>query len=163
MPIAGVEVVPLTMRRLCYLRIANNAFVSGNDKITPAHAAQFMWIVSRGFKPGDIAARDIFIRSIAKLPTADVFAGISAYLEDAFFDIESSSGSNRAPISSWEASVIDSLASEYGWTREAIMDLPVAEISQYLRLIEHRRGGSVVNPLSDGVKMAWLEQLNSRN
>jgi hypothetical protein len=65
------------------------------------------------------------------------------------------------PIASFEASVIDSLASEYGWARDKILDLSIAEISQYLRLIDRRRGGVTTNPTSDRVKMKWLESLNN--
>jgi hypothetical protein len=161
-PIAGVEVVPLTLRRLALLRLAHNPFVAGSGPIRAADAALFLWVVSSVFKPADTAARDAFVKRIAALPTRDVQAGIYEYLHLAFFDLDAGSNQTSAPIASFEASVVHTLAKEYGWTRDAILDLSLAEISQYLRLIDASRGSPVVNPTSDGVKMKWLESVNNR-
>jgi hypothetical protein len=160
-PIAGVEVTPLTLRKLAYLRIAGNRFVTGSGPVTAAHAVLFLWVASRAFVPFDLVARNKFINSASRLPASDVYDGIRAYLADAFFDVDGSDGDGSPPIASFEASVIDTIASAYGWTREAILDLSLPEVSQYLRLIDRRRGGVVTNPTSDRVKMKWLESMNN--
>lgn len=161
-PIAGVAVAPLTLARLNLLILSGNAFAIGGP-ISPAHAAHFLWIAREGFTPGDPTGKLQFFRRVARLPVIDVYEGISRCLRDAFFDLDEAApaGSRPAPIASWVACLVDRIASEYGWSRREIMDTPIVELSQYLRCIERRHGGTLLNPTSDGVKFAWLESINN--
>lgn len=163
-PIAGVAVVPLNLQRLNLLMVARNAYVTGGAP-SPAHAAQFLWVVFVGFAPGDLAARDAFVRRVARLPWDDVDAGIRSYLDAALFDLTADSGgatSGSAPVISWLAAMVDQIAREYHWSRDEILTMPIAEMAQYLRRIEQRAGARPRNPYSDAATAAWLREVNSR-
>lgn len=48
--ICGIECVPLTPRRVEWLRLAKSPFIVGG-KAGPIEVAQFLWIVSKQFTP----------------------------------------------------------------------------------------------------------------
>lgn len=165
-PIAGIEMSPLTLERLNLLMLAGNAYVCGGAP-TAGDAAAVLWVGSAAFRPGDLEARDRFVRRIARLPVDEVEAGVLGYLDTALFDLvgdgagASGKSSGRQPVVSWVASIVDTIASEYGWARRDIMTCPLAELAQYLRRIELRQGGKPGNPLSDKAKTDWLAQQNA--
>ena len=87
-------------------------------------------------------------------------AKIESIIADSFADTLGGkpAGQNDASYYSWIAAIVDTLASEYGWSEEQILNIPLTRVWQYLRIIKLRT--SVKNePMfnrSDKVRGAWL-------
>lgn len=82
------------------------------------------------------------IRSILKLRTGFLYDELVSYHERTFMDQIGGSG-KPDPISKWSSTVdyIDLIASEYGWSADAILNMPYRHLIQYCRRILKR-----VNP-----------------
>jgi hypothetical protein len=77
-------------------------------------------------------------------------------------DAPPSGDSTRPPFTSFVATYIDILATEYGWSRDAVLDLPLAQLYQLVReALPHyaarkRVKIALINRKSDKVKSNWL-------
>lgn len=133
--------------------------MSGEGEVTPTDILAFLWIVSEDYKPANKEAFDEFVKKHCDtLDFVKAIKEISDYLEAAFLDVNSSgggesNGKHKKQYYSWISVYIDLLASQYGWTRHYIMELPLTEIMQYSRLIEERLSGEnkppFINKFSD--------------
>jgi hypothetical protein len=138
-PICGVLIVHLSLRHWIQLIGCRNRFIRG-ERPEPSDVAMFLWFLSPSYSC-DPAARARFVtEQVRPLNFMDVTREIYAYLNRVFQDIPQGDGdttakSYTAPV----ASMIDLLASEYGWQDEHILSLPLARLFQYLRRIEKRR------------------------
>jgi hypothetical protein len=160
--ICGVPVRRLTLRDL--LTLCSMGVPAMHGRIAdPAQAAQTLWFLSVDFDPSDRAARDAFIARVAGLPYLGLLVGIDTYLDEMLCDLPAASGSGaaRVPTVSMIASVIDDIASEYGWDDEDILDKPVPRLAQYLRLIQRRHNprAPLINRFSDRVRGDYLRGL----
>ena len=61
------------------------------------------------------------------------------------------------------ASIIDLMGSEYGWSADAIMDMPIDQTAQLVHAIMHRRGVRVFlkNPETDGTRQSLADRVRS--
>ena len=66
-------------------------------------------------------------------------------------------------FNSWIASLVDTLAREYGWAEQAILSLPMSALFQYVRVIVSRNDSKTpqFNKLTDAAKNRWLESVNA--
>lgn len=172
-PIYGVEMSPLTLRRLMYLAAAKNPFVEGAShdfEYTPYAVGSFLWICSCDFVagPGKHAdrARKRFFKRLRKLPCLEVSQKIFVYLNESYFDLASFSGrSETAPKIGWVGAQIHRHASEYGWSVDEILDTPMKQLIQLDRCQlagDSETAKLLSNPVSDGVTAAYLEARNSK-
>lgn len=159
---------PLTLRRMMILDNVKSPFLCGGDReITGGDVALFLWVCSPEFCV-DRKKRGAFIKSCrtikAKTALVEIWRNVSA----AFYDSPARSGSGES-VSYWSigASIVDTLANEYGWDEDAILDAPLARVLQYFKIVNHRRSACagertpLFNP-SDRVRAVWLESQNAK-
>lgn len=181
--IAGIPVKPFCLRHLLALDYLKNGFVVPCQFERPservAHAIQFLGIVSplsdiapgaflglRVWFRGYIARR--FIRRVLKASAAEVFTGIAAYLDEAFYDCPrrapgSSSQFSQIASASFMASMVDDLiGAGYAWSEEAIFNLPLVRLWQYWRMSLKRLDPDLTmsNP-SDRLSDEYIARLNA--
>ncbi len=178
--ICGIEVRPLSMRHLLYLRGIRSPFVSGGIP-GPADVALFLWCVS----PNHHAAlrmrdalepwiprlarwlfnrvrRRFFVRC-RKLHFAQTVEAIAQFVADARQDApgeEKGRGFEPSYYSSI-AVVIRRMAQNYSLTQAAVIDMPLRCLYQHLRVLLHEVDEKAIffNP-SDKVRSAHLKKLN---
>lgn len=173
MEIAGVPVRQLSLRHLILLFLARSPFVCGGDA-TPEAILHFLWIVSPRFSY-EAARRTEFILEVRELVKCDPAAeAIEEYLEAALIDRPAGSGGAKsAPIVSFAAAIVHEVAAAYGWTKDVILDEPLAGIYQALRLIirddymdKGKRPPPTFNALSDRARREavdkWLKEKRER-
>lgn len=137
--IAGIAVKQFTPRHFLYLDVGRSPFIHGGS-VTAEALAQFLWVVSPEFRPGDRVCRDVFVAEIEQLPYEAALEGVHAYLDQAYQDAPSGRASSSSPPTYCVATMIDHLfAHGYGALgRDGILDMPFAEIFQYQRRIHLR-------------------------
>lgn len=161
--LCGFPVVPMTARHLAILTHCRNGFVCGGE-IAPEHIAQVLWCLSPDYSPTDPKRRDKIVTSVAALRYGKAVAEIRAHVDAVFMDSPAGeSGKPSESYNSWIAGLVDLLAKEYGWTQREIVNLPLACVFQYVRLIRARTGTPEpqFNRLSDAARDAYLTQLNA--
>lgn len=160
--LCGVECCHLTPRRLAVLMVSQSPFVCGGLPM-PEHVAQFLWALDPEFDYTASRKREKFIQRIASLAYDDAVKQIADYVDEVFMDSPASdSGQIEESCNSWLASIVDALASEYGWSQAQVLDTPIACVFQYLRIIERRHNPKALkfNRLTDRAKNQFLEALN---
>lgn len=159
--IAGIQCVPLTVRKFAMLSEGGSPFVCGGP-VFPEHVAQFLWVLSEEFC-FDIAARDRFVERVAGMDYEATREAITDYCETVFFDASlDRSESNTEPVASFIATLVDRFASEYGWLPDHVLELPMGQVLQLLRLIQlrHDPKAAVGNRLTDKVVANLFNLLN---
>lgn len=158
--IGGIEVLQMTPKHLLILDGSGNAFATGK---TPeaSDIAAFLWVLNPDFTT-DNKARDNFLLKVKVLSVAELLEGIRQYLEKTFQDAPSGNGSNQKPYASWIAILIDSFASEYGWTPQTVLETPLRQLYQLLDAKNKRKYGSKYIKISksDKVIADWLREQN---
>ena len=156
--LCGFPCLDMTARHLAILIHARSPFVCGGFPLAE-NVAQFLWVLHPQFSYTDTATRDAFIQECAALDYQEAVKAITDYVEACFMDAPPSGGKGGESYNSFMASLVDVLAREYGWTRGEVLALPLSELFQYIRLIDHRNTAGKepqINKLSDGAKGRWL-------
>lgn len=161
LPICNIAVGHMTARRFLILSGCKNRFIVGGQ-LRPEDVAMFLWFVSPRYSttPGE---REAFISEyIRPLVFVDACREIIAYLGRAFQDSNPSAGGGKE-FTSAVAGIVDLLASEYGWNDEAILDMPLARVFQYIRRIQMRRNpeAPMINR-SEKYIAEWLVQQSAQ-
>lgn len=158
--ICGVECVPLTPRRVEWLRLAKSPFIIGG-KAGAIEVAQFLWVVSKQFTPSK-AERDKFIPSILDIDVAKARKEIDEYLDRAY--LNAIGGKDQRPCISPCASYAFALAGEpYRMPWREVLDTPLGVIFQLIGAIEMSQGKAMINKRSDAVNVRYAEALNAAN
>ena len=157
--ICGVRIEQLTPYSLLLLFIAESPFLSGREP-EPEDVASCLWVLSPGFTPVDMAARDRFIASVGDLDLDQSREEIRAFISDSLLDSPGGSAGTRAAFASWCAALCHTLASAYGWDDETTMRKPIPRLYQYLRLIrqEHSPRAPTLNRRSDRIRRELVAQ-----
>jgi hypothetical protein len=158
-PICGVSIVHMGLRHWIQLIGCRNRFIRG-ERPEPGDVAMFLWFLSPVYSC-DPASRARFIaEQVRPLDFITVTREIYAYLNRVFQDIPQ--GDNASLEKSYTApvaSIVDLLASEYCWTDEHILTLPLARVFQYLRRIEKRRDPKVMQfNRSERLISKWMQK-----
>lgn len=135
--ICGIRVRHMTPRHHILLSGCRNRFVVGGHP-QPEDVAMFLWFVSPEYTtvPG---FREVFVNTkVRPLDFYEAARAIYAYMERVWQDWPAGDGATRKQYTAPVASTIDLLASEYGWSDEMILEMPLARIFQYIRRIEIR-------------------------
>jgi hypothetical protein len=174
--IAGVPVRPLTWRDVETLTEMKNGFFCpwkfDTDAEYIGHCAQLVWWLSECQKParGDSffskmminAQRVRLIRHLSQDPK-QMSTDVLRILSDTFMDAPKGAGSQTASssIAGGPAYIADTLAAGgYNLTFKEILDMPLVQLFQTLRLVSRRLyGQSVTNP-SDKLATDYLATLN---
>ena len=135
LPLCGLSVRPLSLRSFILLKQCRNRFIVGGESPGPADVAVFLWMVAHEYTP-DPKARARFMKSIRYLTRSPRWTQcaleIFAFLGAAFQDSPGREVSAR--------SLIDLLASNYGWRDEDILEMPIARAFLYRMTILQRLG-----------------------
>lgn len=157
--VAGVMLLPLTPSKLAVLEAISCPVLSGVEFPEPEDIAVFLWWCSEDYSLCE-KAKDKFTRKIASVDYYKAITEIQNWLADQFEDSPpSKSGGTRASYVSWLASIVDIIASEYGWSEEEILEIPFKRLMQYVRAIQLRHDPKAIlfNSKSDKVKGDWIE------
>ncbi len=132
-----LEVRPLTLRMFIQLCAVRSPFLVGG-KVKPAHVLQVLWRISTDYSQTNHETRKIFVIAISGLPFIATIRAIDRYLDRQLRDRPPTNAvkSSKKMDTSYAAMVIHILASEYGWGADAILDLPMPCIFQYIRRID---------------------------
>jgi hypothetical protein len=159
-PICGVPVRHMNARHHIILMGCGNRCLAGG-RVLPEDVAFFLWVLSPQYttQPG---FREAFIaESVRPLDFPSVVLDISTYLDRVFQDWPAppTDGAQRKQYTAPVASIVDILATEYGWSDEAILEMPLARIFQYLRRItmRHNPRALMFNP-SERVLSRYMQQ-----
>lgn len=165
LPICGVPIRHMNIRHYMLLQGCGNRFVCGG-RPGPADVLGFLWFLSPEYSTAD-GAREAFAKKHAnawRKRAADLCAGIAEYAESVFQDSPASEGATGKSFTAAAAGMVDTLASQYGWRDEDILEMPLARIFQYYKRIEAR-----LNPKkpqfnrSDSVISHWLRDRSAQN
>jgi hypothetical protein len=144
-----VRVRQLTLRMFIQLCAVRSPFLVGG-RVGPEHVAQILWRLSPEYGK---SARQEFVATVADLPFTATTRAITRYLDRMLIDKPPQSGKSNGsrPDTSFAASMIHQLAKEYGWSDEAILDLPMPRLFQYMRKIHRGYDPDLLhfNPLRD--------------
>ena len=159
--IGGVDVQPMTLRHVIALSSVGSPFIAGGHA-SPEAVAQFVLLLA---KPQGWLAKRRLLRRIARLDYDATIAEIKAFMDEAFQDSPASSGGRaQASYYSFAASLVDVFGTEYGWSENEILDVPLKRLFQYLNAIRKRHNPEAVlfNP-SDRVRGEFLAAVNKKN
>lgn len=169
--VCGVEVVPLSLRRLIWLEQARNGFIVpcrfDSDEECLAHALQLVYFCTPDFnipkspKIGfwkmfmDGYRQHGFFRKALRSGTPEVIVKeVEAWLNDAFMDSPAGGGSNEVQgpsYASYPAYIVDKFAAAgLPFTYDQIMDMPLRRLWQHWRVAVRRVDEiTLTNPSDD--------------
>ena len=159
--------LPLTLSR--YLLLSQEGLFEdeeGDDARIPV--LRFLWIVSPDFSSNpDDSAR--FVRKNRNIDPTPYPNLIREYLDNAFRYSpprrETRTASGKATPKEWVSSIVDLIASEYGWTEQAILDLPITRLFLYVKRIRVRLGSDETDFSSeaDRLQAEFMRRANEQN
>lgn len=156
--VGGYELRPLTTLDYTTMHLVRSPFIVGGT-ISKADIWQFLWFQSVKFSPTSIIRRRLFMwKIILNNRQLELLTGVRGFISETLFDLPGNGKSSKA-FYSFIASVVDLLASEYGWTRDSIIKIPLKEIAQYLKAIRLRKDSKAIlfNP-SDPLYLKAMRQ-----
>jgi hypothetical protein len=158
--VCGVAVRPMTLRDFIRLDGIESPFVRGGLP-SPNDIVLFLWLQSKQFKPSAFALWR-FSRRCRNLNYVETVKAITAFIDDALMDAPGGSGKSGESFYSMAAGLVDWLASNYGWSEEAILDCPLKRLFQYVNASVKRKNPKAIlfNPLSGKVRRDYLKALN---
>lgn len=181
--LCGVEVMPLSIRRLLRLQAVNSPFLYKVETYDfPEDVAVFLWALSPNYERalrvrqwcemfsftlGRVVFGRIrlgFVRQLRKLKLGDAAKACRHYVTRAFEDSPGVSGVVGPNYYGWPAGYVGMLVTEYGWSEASILDMPLRRVFQYVRriILKHDSDAVMFNP-SDRLRGEWLKQQNALN
>lgn len=141
--ICGIPCRQLSIRTHTLLRGMESPFIVPKGIPSQQDVAVYLWLHCLDYEAGDEKARQRWVkRSVRPLLLAGKYpwciAEINRHIMNTFMD---SPGAGRADGKEYfigSAGLIDSLASEYGWTDDFIMGVPICRLFQYQRAMTRR-------------------------
>lgn len=134
--ICGVEIKQMTLRHWIILDGIDSPLICGINP-EPVDVIKFLWVLSPEFRIKSPLRQFLFSRRHQKVKYGDAVVAIRKFVEETFQDRPPNSGDDKwtPPQASFAASIIYSIASKFHWTRESILDMPIKEIFQHMKLI----------------------------
>ena len=150
-PICGLSCKPMSVRSWVLLRQMGDRFVTGSSMPTPEDIAVFLWIHSPEYRLDEKFRIKWVKRHIRPLFKSHgvgwCIDQINRHIERSFQDSMGGGGGGKSYINS-AAGVVDLIASQYGWTDQHILDMPLARIFLFQRAIIMRHNPK--KPMSNG-------------
>lgn len=162
--ICGMEVLSMNLKHFILLDGIRSPFLY--ERLgDPADAVMFLWILSPEWKPTKCREKKRLIKRCRRLNYGQLTKEILEYVKQTFQDSPSGrTGEEYIPFMSCAAVFVDRLASQYGWTDETILNVPLRRLFQYQRAIRKRLDPkAILFNESDKVRGQWLAQSNGRN
>jgi len=164
--IGGLKLRQISIRDILHLEFSENRLVcEETPELDDLVALVFMISKDRYY------FKTRYVRKVAKLlrENEDVKSELICYFSAAFNDMPAFGSSNKAAKDDFDSSVstislVDSLAYNYGWSIESILDLPLATVLQLLQRITSRNLGdkySLRNGITQQAKADELKRLKT--
>lgn len=156
--IGPVRVSPLTLNHLNHLEAIGSPFVHGGTP-GPLDVARLLWILSPHFGKNRLC-RWWFMRRLGRLQYGELLTAIDSYFEEAFVESPGGAAAHGPQYLALSAAVVDLIASEYGWSDQDILNLPLKRLFAYYRAASRRHDPHtpLFNP-SDKLRGQWLEKM----
>jgi len=169
--IGGFEVSPLTLRRFLYLEVRKSPFLGGSDKpLSKEDVVSFLWAMAPEFELSD-KKRDKFKRKhfFKFLFWQKIAVEMGSYIlkmieEEQVPTAQAESSSSLS--SNWVAKLVDGAASQYGWTEDQILDLPLSRCMAYMKAMAARLSGEPQAEFSsnaDEVRHWYMTQIEKHS
>ncbi len=131
-----------------------------SESITQASLKRFLWVVSPKFKPTKWAGKWFMLRNWKV--TEEVAIEVADYMSRTFSAMPGRSGAQGASAIGWVASMVDLLASEYGWKEKEILTCPLRRVFQYVQSIMTRKTGKETTLCSkaDDLQAEFMRKAN---
>ncbi len=155
--VCGVEVQPLTLRRMLLLMSIESPFICGGA-VGPYDVGAFFVVLT----DAKVFNKWRLLRRLGLMDSKAVVSGITEFMDETFQDKPSTSRGEAVSYYSFAAGLVDCLASEYGWTTSETLDCPLKQLFQYLKAMAKRNNPKAIqfNP-SDRVRGNWLKEQNA--
>ena len=156
----GFEFEPLTLSHVLGLESIGNAFVCGGH-VGPYDVASLVLMLSG--QPKGIR-RWWLLQRVGMADARALCEAINEYMSEAYMDVPGGKSGGGPSYFSGAAALVDFMASEYGWTEQEILRVPLKRLFQYTKAIIARRNPNAIqfNP-SDKIKGRWLAEVNRGN
>lgn len=176
--VCGLQLRALTLRDMEVLAELRNGFFCpwrfDEEAEYLGHCAQLVWWLSAAPKPrpsGDSFVRRIYVERARQRLTRHLLRdlkglseGVRALLRETFFDAPRGGGSgpSGAAIAANPAYVVDALAAAgHAWPLERVLDTPLVQLWQVLRVAQKRVTGMAPPNESDRLAVEHLARLNA--
>lgn len=177
--VAGVEVAPLSMRRMLWLEKARNGFFVpcryDNAAEHVAHALQVLYfcrpqfhapaspVQSLGAAVVEQLRRQYFIsRTLKRIKPETLVREVDEWIDEALMDAPKPSADSVATAghAAYPAYIV-CLFAEGGMTHTVaqIMDMPLKQLWQYVRILQRRLYGTPMTNPSDAVFLDGVERM----
>ena len=131
--LGGVWIEPLSIEGFLLLEGLDHPLIAGGE-MTSDDLFHFLWITSHEFKLGDREAAARYFKKLEKLDLEKIQENLGQWFQEQFSSDESDS-----PPHDWVVTMIDIMASEYGWHESEILELPLRRAFAYCRAITQRK------------------------
>jgi|TARA_R110000824_G_scaffold203371_5_gene387829 hypothetical protein len=152
-PLGRFEIAPLTIERLLWLEQINSPFVSGEVEPTKEDVLAFLWINSPCFRVGESAGKR-FCWNNCLIDWKKYANLITEYMVAIGENMGSAEEGGVQP--NWLPDLIDAFASQYHWTSDAIMDMPIERACILSKAMVNRtsegKNSSSFSPNADQVR-----------
>ena len=158
--VGSIWLCPLSIKKYLMLDAISHPFISGGE-IKEEDIYTFCWVLSVDFTERNPQAYKNFKKSL-RMDNAEAFLiDVRIFFESELNFSDSDSKSN-SPNSDWVGLIIDLLASEYSWSEDQILNLPVKRALTYTKHISHRKSGTVLGwqQNADRVKAEFMEEMS---
>jgi hypothetical protein len=170
-PLGSFKIVPLTIERLLWLETAESPFLTGERDPTKEDVLAFLWICSPDFRVGYEYGRR-FCRRHFFIRWRMYAVKISELIMDAVEMMGSVSGKGDGAAMSydWLPTFIDGVASQYHWSENEIMNIPLTRVGYYVKAMMSRmnamtgsKGGGLAkfSPKQDAIKAEYLRAVQA--
>lgn len=156
--VGGIWVEPITIERLLLLEAVEHPVLRGGD-LTRNDVLNFFWICSPDFVAGNPKKAKKYFRKFWRVDLNRVGEELGDHLKAEF---EASTGSDSPPPANWIITLIDALASEYGWAEDRILALPLRRAFAYAHAMMSRKGSKEI-PIAkhaDKVRHEYLHKID---
>lgn len=150
---SALDAAPVELREL----LVN---IHGRPVPSVSDAVNFLWLLRPEYEPCILARRWFYLRRCRKLDPRKLYPAIYTFMDDAFEDISTSDRSDQRSICSLAAEFIDRFASEYGWSKSEVLDLPIRQALQLNNRINQRKYPKAFSTSTRAemeVKQSWLD------
>jgi hypothetical protein len=160
--ICGIRVHQLQLGHVFKLEAAGSPFFCGGIPERD-DAIKFLWMVSPKHSTSALASWWFRLRHCRRLNTADVIVEIHKFTTEAFADCDGGSGAPVKQFTHAASSMVDLIASEYGWGINEVMRQPIRRAAQFVKCITRRHNPkAVLFNRSERVIADWLRRKDAK-
>ena len=134
-PLGRFKIAPLTIERLLWLEQINSPFVTGEGTPAKEDVLAFLWINSPDFRVGEWHGRK-FCWNNCLINWREYSQLILEYMQKVAQSMGSDDSKGIQP--NWLPELMDAFASQYNWTPEAILGMPVERACVLSSAMVHR-------------------------